>query len=111
MNEYLFSYGTLQKTQTQIQLFGRILHGHRAVLRGYKTAEMEITDTAFLARGENRQQQTLIATNNSRDKVEGTALEITAEELLMADKYEPANYTRQKVKLQSGLEACIYLTS
>ena len=35
--------------------------------------------------------------------------EITVEELLHADKYEPANYKRIKVKLESGKEAWIYV--
>jgi hypothetical protein len=35
--------------------------------------------------------------------------EVTTEELLHADKYEPANYKRIKLVLESGKEACIYV--
>jgi Gamma-glutamyl cyclotransferase, AIG2-like len=108
MAEYLFSYGTLQKEKTQFNLFGRLLKGFKDVLTGYKLSPIEITDEKFLAKGEGKNQLTVIATNNPADRIEGTALEVTKEELLFADKYEPANYKRMKVLLQSGTEAWIY---
>ncbi|GAA4737256.1 gamma-glutamylcyclotransferase family protein [Flavisolibacter ginsenosidimutans] len=109
MNQCLFSYGTLQKTQTQIALFGRILQGWPDVLNGYKTTTVEIKDEAFLAKGEQTMQQTAVATNNENDSIEGTAFELTEEELLNADKYEPEGYERIKIKLASGKEAWLYV--
>ncbi len=41
--------------------------------------------------------------------MEGTVLEISEEELLEADKYEPGNYKRFKRVLQSGKAAWIYV--
>ena len=49
-----------------------------------------------------------MATNNTNDGIEGTALELSEEELLFADEYEPDNYKRIKVTLQPGKEAWIY---
>ncbi len=109
MPEYLFSYGTLQKDKTQLDLFGRLLKGSKDVLKGYKLSPIEIKDKKFLAKGEEKIQLTVIATNNHNDGIEGTALELTEEELLFADKYEPDNYKRIKVILQSGKEAWIYV--
>ena len=110
MHEYLFSYGTLQKEKTQLTLFGRILAGSGDALRGFKIATIEITDEAFLAMGEGKYQKTLVASSEN-DIVTGTVLEITAEELVIADRYEPANYTRIVVMLESGKKAWLYATT
>lgn len=105
--EHLFSYGTLQKEKTQLELFGRILNGTKDVLKGYKIALIEIKDESFSAKGEEKVQRTLIPSIN--DFIEGTVFEVSAEELLVADKYEPDNYQRIKVVLASGKEAWIYV--
>jgi gamma-glutamylcyclotransferase (GGCT)/AIG2-like uncharacterized protein YtfP len=109
MTEYLFSYGTLQQEKTQLELFGRKFHGTSDVLKGYKVATIEIKDETFLARGEERFQKTLVNTTDRNDSIEGTVFEITHEELLLSDKYEPNNYKRIKVTLESGKEAWIYI--
>ena len=111
MKENLFSYGTLQKDKVQLELFGRLLNGATDVLKGYRIASVEIKDEAFLAKGEEKFQRTLIPTGDATDLVEGTIFEIPAAELLLADKYEPDNYQRVKVMLQSGKKAWIYTAS
>ena len=110
MKEYLFSYGTLQKEKVQIELFGRILAGSADVLRGYRVSTTEITDETFLSKGEAKYQKTLII-SGANDIVDGTALEITTEGLLLVDKYEPENYKRIKVMLESGKKAWIYVAT
>ena len=45
-----------------------------------------------------------------RSFIEGTVFEISEEELLLADGYEPDGYERHKVVLQSGNRAWIYRT-
>jgi gamma-glutamylcyclotransferase (GGCT)/AIG2-like uncharacterized protein YtfP len=109
MKEQLFSYGTLQKEKTQIELFGRILQGSGDNLRGYRVATIEIKDESFLSKGEQKYQQTAINSKDNNDLIKGTVLEVTEEELLLADKYEPDNYKRVKVMLESGKEAWIYV--
>jgi gamma-glutamylcyclotransferase (GGCT)/AIG2-like uncharacterized protein YtfP len=107
MKELLFSYGTLQKEKVQLELFGRLLNGAKDILGGYKLSPVEIKDESFLAKGEDKYQLTLIP---SKDEiVEGTIFEISEEELLLADRYEPENYKRIKVTLRSGKEAWIYV--
>jgi hypothetical protein len=108
MKEYLFSYGTLQKEEIQLDLFGRILEGSNDVLRGYKVSTIEITDRTFLSKSEGKYQKTLIISDDNH-VVYGTALEITDGELLVADKYEPENYKRINVVLESGKKAWIYV--
>ena len=107
--QYLFSYGTLQTERVQLELFGRTLKGTNDVLPGYRISPIQIEDKAFLARGESKDQKTLVRTDNHQDHVEGTALELAMSELLIADAYEPLNYKRTRVQLQSGLQAWIYI--
>lgn len=107
IKECLFSYGTLQKTEVQIE-FGRLLSGAHDVLRGYKLSSIEIKDEAFPVKGEEKYQPTAIASNDETDFIEGTIFEISEAELFTADKYEPDNYQRIAVELESGKRAWIY---
>ncbi|MFI5188555.1 MAG: gamma-glutamylcyclotransferase family protein [Chitinophagales bacterium] len=109
MKEYLFSYGTLQKGKVQAELFGRILQGSTDALSGYKVVTIEIKDQSFLSKGEEKYQSTVIISDNKDDQIKGTVLEITEEELQVADNYEPNNYKRIKVVLESGKKAWIYI--
>ena len=111
MNEYLFSYGTLQKEQGQIKLFGRKLIGEKDLLVGYKTSEIEIKDEGFLAKGEKSSQLTAVFTDKAVDTIAGTVFEISTEELVVADEYEPDGYKRVEVELASGKRAWVYLVS
>lgn len=109
MKEYLFSYGTLQRDEVQLKLFGRLLHGTKDRLKGYKLSSIEIKDENFLSKGEQNIQSTLIPSPDQNDSIEGTVLEISGEELLLADNYEPDNYKRVELRLGSGRKAWIYM--
>lgn len=50
----LFSYGTLQKEQVQIETFGRILQGDQDVLTGYRLEMLEITDPEVLRKSSQK---------------------------------------------------------
>ena len=107
MKEYLFSYGTLQQNKTQLDLFGRLLTGSKDILKGYKVLPIEIKDPAFLSKGEQKDQR-IAMISNGNDSIEGTVLEVTTEELIVADSYEPEDYARVKVMLESGTQAWVY---
>lgn len=109
MKEYLFSYGTLQKENVQIELFGRIFKGSGDTLKGYRATAIEIKDEVFLSKGEQKNQLAAVISKDKNDLIQGTVFEITEEELFLADKYEPDNYKRVKVVLESGKEAWIYI--
>ena len=111
MNENLFSYGTLQKETVQLKLFGRLLNSSKDILRGYKLSSIEIKDELFLSKGEQKTQFTLIPSGKQKDQIKGTVLEISKEELLLADNYEPNNYKRFEVVLASGKKAWMYAAS
>ncbi len=108
MKEYLFSYGTLQKDEVQLELFGRLLTGIKDTLKNHKTSSIEIKDEAFLAKGEQKYQLSVMPSNDKNDFIEGTIFEISEAELLSADKYEPGNYKRFQAELESGKKAWIY---
>ena len=107
--ENLFSYGTLQRDEVQVKLFGRLLSGSKDILKGYEVLRIEIKDEAFLAKGEDKFQQTLVFTGNEDDFVEGIVFVISGEELFLSDKYEPDNYKRTEITLQSGRQAWVYV--
>lgn len=109
MKEFLFSYGTLQKDKVQLELFGRLLDGSKDTLKEYKITSIEIEDESFLSKGEEKYQLTALISNDKKDTIEGTVFEISEEELLVADFYEPDEFKRVKVKLESGKLAWIYM--
>jgi gamma-glutamylcyclotransferase (GGCT)/AIG2-like uncharacterized protein YtfP len=111
MTEYLFSYGTLQKDEVQLELFGRRLARTKDFLKDYKVSSIEIRDESFLSKGEKKYQLTAIISDNTKDAIEGTVFEVSEEELLLADKYEPEGYKRVRVELESGKQAWVYLAA
>ena len=92
-----------------MELFGRLLNGTKDSLKGYKISTIEIKDESFLSKGEDKYQRTLTRSKDNNDSIEGTVFDISGEELLLADKYEPDNYKRIKVALRSGKEVWIYV--
>ena len=108
MKEYLFTYGTLQKVEVQLKLFGRLLKGERDTLRRHKTVPIEIKDKAFLSQGGGKDQLMLIASDDKADSIRGMVFEMLDKELFTADEYEPDGYVRAKVTLESGKQAWVY---
>lgn len=107
MNEYLFSYGTLQKEEVQQRLFGRKLKAIAATLTGYRAVKIRLSAGQVLA--DAGQEYHLIALPGmAGDRIDGLVLELTEDELLLCDKYEPEEYTRMTVQLESGQQCWIY---
>lgn len=111
MNTYLFSYGTLQISKVQEESFGRLLHGSRDALKGYKLSSLEIIDESVLAKSEQKYHPIAIPASDGNNTIEGTVFEISEEEILMADKYEVDDYKRIQVELESGKEAWVYIAA
>ena len=108
MTERLFSYGTLQTETVQHSIFGRKLEGKPDALVGYCLVTIEVQDQSFVAHS-GAMQRNLLYTGTTADVVEGTVFTLTLEDIERADAYEPAEYTRIKVQLRSGLDAWAYL--
>jgi len=106
---YLFSYGTLQKEQVQIETFGRILEGEKDALTGYKMGRVEITDPKVLRKSNQRYHPILEFSGNTEDEVEGILFEVTDQEILQADEYEVDDYKRIETVFKSGKTGFIYV--
>lgn len=97
--EYLFTYGTLQENEVQLNLFKRKLGGGKEVLKGFLLSKNKVYG----------RYPTISRTNNSMDIVEGMAYEVTPSELKKADIYEGEGYERHTVVLASGKTAWAYM--
>ena len=107
--EHLFSYGTLQLEAVQLATFGRHLAGRADRLPGFDVTLLEITDAAVLATSGLTHHPILLATGRPEHGVAGSVFALTPAELARADAYEVADYRRERVRLESGLEAWVYL--
>ncbi|NNG42616.1 gamma-glutamylcyclotransferase [Pseudoalteromonas sp. NEC-BIFX-2020_002] len=107
--EKLFSYGTLQLEQVQLDTFGRLLEGQADTLQGYVIGEVEISDAAVLKSSGQRFHPALIKTGLATDIVIGTIFTITAEELANADNYEVDDYVRVEEIFSCGINAWVYV--
>ncbi|MBQ4810942.1 gamma-glutamylcyclotransferase [Pseudoalteromonas luteoviolacea] len=104
----LFSYGTLQQKQVQIDTFGRELEGFSDKLIGYELGEVEITDEQVIASSGKRFHPILKQSSNKHSVVSGTVFMITDDELKQADNYEADCYKRIVAPLASGNSCWIY---
>ena len=104
----LFSYGMLQESAVQLELFNRLLEGAPDELVGFARSTKMIDDPAFVAKSGKAEHAVVIFTGNSESRVRGTVFELTDSEIDAADRYEPAGYERIKTTLLSGKEAWVY---
>jgi hypothetical protein len=107
--EHLFSYGTLQLEEVQLETFGRKLDGQPDALLGYRVAMITITDEDFVAKSGTANHRNLRFTGNSSDVLEGMVFKVTTSELEQADAYEPEGYERVQVELRSGTNAWAFV--
>jgi len=110
MAELLFSYGTLQLEQVQLDTFGRLLNGTKDELAGYAIKQLEIKDESVLFSSNERFHPIAVVSSNHEDRVKGMVFELTHEELMQADSYEVEDYKRISVTLASGKNAWIYVS-
>ena len=107
--ENLFSYGTLQLEEVQLETFGRKLDGERDALPEYKLVMLTITDQEFVIKSGSANHRSLQFTGNSADVVEGVVFKVTRKELEQADAYEPEGYERVRAQLSSGANAWVFV--
>ena|ERR1700752_3422243 len=108
--ENLFSYGTLQREEVQLETFGRRLEGKPDALSGYRLVALTITDEDFVAKSGTANHRNLEFTGNASDIVEGTVLKVTPKEIEQADAYEPEGYERVRARLGSGGQAWVFVS-
>ena len=110
-DELLFSYGTLQQPEVQLDTFGRLLDGDDDILPGYTVDYAEIEDPRVADLSGLSVHPIVRATGNPRDKVTGRALHVTEDELEAADEYEVELYRRVAATLASGRTAWVYVSA
>jgi gamma-glutamylcyclotransferase (GGCT)/AIG2-like uncharacterized protein YtfP len=109
--ERLFSYGTLQLEAVQRSTFGRLLAGRPDHLPGFRQSLIEITDPEVLATSGQTHHPIVVHTGDPQDQIAGTVFELTPEDLAQADRYEVADYRRERFTLASGVEAWVYVAA
>ena len=106
---FLFSYGTLQQQKVQLAMFGRLLIGQADELVAFEESLFEVTDPEFV-RESGKSLHAIVRFNGQSDsRVAGMVFEVTEDELLLADNYEPPGYKRVSTTLASGKEAWVYV--
>lgn len=108
-DQLLFTYGSLQDAEVQLDTFGRLVVSQPATLPGYTIDYIEIDDARLSDVAGPSVHPVLRHTGNALDKVVGTVVHVTSEELDAADEFEAALYRRARVRLANGREAWVYV--
>lgn len=97
MQHSIFAYGTLLLPGVQETVIGRQIVGKRDRLANHRKSTVRDGDTSF---------PNIVSADG--EFVEGYLLEVSQEELARVDMYEGGLYKREKVTLESGIEAWVY---
>ncbi|MEV7612022.1 gamma-glutamylcyclotransferase family protein [Streptomyces sp. NPDC089799] len=106
----LFSYGTLQSPQVQLDRFGRLLEGEPGTLPGHRVTHVRITDPEVISVS-GSDLHPVVTPAAQQDAVAGTVFRLTDAEFAAADDYETDDYVRTRVTLGSGATAWAYLSA
>jgi len=109
--ESLFTYGTLQLPEVQLDTFGHRVDGTEDALAGYRLEWTDIADDRVAQLSGLDRHPILRRTDDPRDRVFGRVLHLTPEELDAADEYEVSLYRRASVVLASGIRAWVYVAA
>lgn len=107
--ENLFSYGTLQLVQVQLELFGRKVELMPDALVGFKKEKITIKDETVVGLSGEEEHVIISYSGNNSDVIEGAVLSVTQDELERADDYETDDYKRISVTLRSGKYSWVYV--
>jgi gamma-glutamylcyclotransferase (GGCT)/AIG2-like uncharacterized protein YtfP len=110
-DQLLFSYGTLQQAEVQLDTFGHLVESEDDVLPGYTVDYAEIEDHRVVDLSGASVHPIVRATGNPLDKVVGKVLWVTEAELDASDEYEVALYRRVSATLSSGRVAWVYVSA
>ena len=105
----LFSYGTLQLPQVQLEKYGRLLEGEPDSLAGYRLEQLSVSDPDVVRLSGKSDHPIARFSGADSDRVIGIVFEISEQELAATDAYEVEPYTRVEVELESGRRAFAYV--
>jgi gamma-glutamylcyclotransferase (GGCT)/AIG2-like uncharacterized protein YtfP len=106
----LFSYGTLQRSDVQLETFGRRLIGWADEIIGFEQQSFRVDDPAFAAKSGTADHTIVVFDGKADSRVKGTVFAVTDAELAKSDAYEPEGYLRVEAALASGKRAWVYAT-
>jgi gamma-glutamylcyclotransferase (GGCT)/AIG2-like uncharacterized protein YtfP len=98
MKHLLFVYGTLEDPNIQEKIFGKVIEGISDELDGYARSQIKI--------GEKKYWKIV---KDKYSSVKGKLIEVTADELKLADSYETEAFHRERIVLKSRKKAWAYL--
>lgn len=104
----LFSYGTLQRPDVQLETFGRRLIGWADEIVGFEQQSFRVDDPAFAAKSGTADHTIVVFDGKADSRVKGTVFTVTDAELAKSDAYEPEGYRRVEAVLASGRRAWVY---
>jgi GrpB-like predicted nucleotidyltransferase (UPF0157 family) len=108
--EKLFSYGTLQYDNVQLEIFSRTLIGHKDILTGYTLSTIEVTVQKVVELSGESTHKTLFYSGDPEDQISGVIFDVTSAELELTDKYEGNEYKRILVTLKSNTRVWAYVS-
>lgn len=108
-DEKLFSYGTLQQEEVQLQTFGRRLKGAVDFLENFRLEEVLITNPEVIKKS-GKTTHPILVRGDQNDSVKGMVFDVTKAEIAQADEYEVSDYKRIAVQLKSGTQAWVYVS-
>jgi len=104
--EQIFSYGTLQSKEIQMQVFNKLLTGTPDQLPGYQLKDLKIEEEFGMT-----DYFVAIPSENPSDEIDGIVFTISSEDLAKADLFESNAYKRIEITLKSGITAWVYIES
>jgi hypothetical protein len=107
----LFSYGTLRQENVQLATFGRLLDGRADSLAGFALSPMTITDPHVIATSGADVHTIARPSGEPGDRIPGIVFLLTPAEIEAADRYEAGPIERIRVRLESGVEAFVYVAA
>lgn len=104
--EQIFSYGTLQSKEIQMQVFNKLLTGTPDQLPGYKLKDLQIEEEFGMT-----DYFVAVPAEDPSDMIDGIVFSISGEDLAKADQFESNAYKRIEITLKSGITAWVYIES
>jgi gamma-glutamylcyclotransferase (GGCT)/AIG2-like uncharacterized protein YtfP len=105
----LFTYGTLQLPEVQMEKYGRLLSGEPDDLPCFRVTHIDVYDTDVVRLSGKSRHPIAIRTDDLADAIHGVVYWLTEAELHVTDDYEVAPYARVEAELKSGRKAFAYV--
>ena len=105
----LFTYGVLRDAVVELDTFGREIESVPDLLAGYTVDYIDVDAHHADDEAQTGADPALRRTGNPLDKVSGSVLMVTNDELESADERENALCRRVMVELVSGRRAWVYV--